>query len=244
MSTWDSAKKRSEEAGSGMFLRLADDGQKFVGAFVGDPHVRELFWDKAADKYVDFTAEHEKAGKKPTPKYSINVYTPADGAVSIFDMNNATFKLVLECKEKYTLEKWFFEVKRKGKKGDTKTTYSVLPETQIDEKHLAAIKAATLHDLAKHRDDGDSASTDMNSHDKKAAPPPAEPETISKEEAVQIIDKLKVRPKEEIYAFLKKFGVAQVVKLRKVDFAGALAYLAPPAAAAQPAASADPFGMT
>lgn len=252
MTTWDEAKKRSDEgAGPGIFIRLADDGDKFVGAFVGEPHLRDLVWDQKTNRYRDITAEDKAAGIKPSPRYILNVYVPAEKALKIYEMNNNTFKAIINVREKFNLTEWYFEVKRNGKKNDTKTTYQILPETKIPNDDLKAIAGLKLHDLKKARDDGD-ASTDLNSHDNKgatngaaAAPAtpaaPTEPEAISAETALAVVTRLKALPKEKVQEYLTTFNVKTIKATRKSDEAKALAFL--DTAEGKPAASpeADPF---
>ncbi len=249
MSGWDTAQERSKKAGEGIFIRLADDGDKFVGAFVGEPDVRELIWSEKKGTYEDFDPKvHE--GKQSTPKFKLNVFVPAEGKMKVFEMNNQTFKDVLKVKDKYGLDKWLFEVSRCGKKGDTKTSYTVLPETKIDDTVAKQIAEAKLHDLKKTHDDAADASTDMNSHDKAkaaatngTAAAPAST-TIPIEEAQAMVARLKVLPREKLQAFLAKFGVQQVKAIKAGDLAAAKAMLdeleGKPATSAA-AAEVDPF---
>lgn len=259
--SWNTAKERSDQSGPTVFIRLAEDGDKFVGAFVGEPHIRELVWNTKTNKYEDFTAEHAKEGKTATPRYMLNVFIPGDEAkktppqMKIFEANNATFKDIIKVREKYGLEKFFFEVERNGKKGDTKTSYTILPETQIDAAQLALISSMKLNDLTKSRseDSGDTAETNMQSHDAAkngaAAPAagaaPADEPCVTQEESQAIIARLKVLPKEKLDSFMTKFGVKQIKLLKAKDLPLALATLdglegKPPAAAAAPD-PVDPF---
>ena len=44
---WDQAKGLADKhtnSGSGLFVRLANDRDKVVGAFAGDPYARETHW--------------------------------------------------------------------------------------------------------------------------------------------------------------------------------------------------------
>lgn len=252
MSGWDTAQKRAEEhaAGSGIFVRLADHGEKIVGTFCGDPHIEDIVWNKKLERYEEFTKEHAAAGVKPTPRYKINVYVPAEKAMKIWEMNNQTFKDVVKVKEKFGVDKWFFEIERNGKKGNTKTTYSILPDKKIEELdggvHKEIMAKCPLHDLARAKDDE---STDMNSHKKDTSSngsttaAPAVPETIDAETSSKIIGRLKVLPREKLDEFLKKFGVQQIKGLKKSDLPTAEAFLdAAEGKPAQAPAAPDPFG--
>jgi len=246
MGVWEDAKRRAEEGGGGgIFIRLADDGDKFVGAFLGGDegvHTRELVWDKAADTYRDHTPADTAAGVKPTPKFSMNVYVPAEKAVKIFELTGPTFKDLCAIKEKYHgLDRHYFEITRNGKKGNTKTTYRILPECEIPDADKAMIKGIThtskplcLHDLAKAANAPDAAS-DLNSHDKKngaaangtagAAAPAAASEVVDGETALAIVTRLKALPKDKIDAFIAKFQIKQIKLLPKSSVASALEML-------------------
>jgi hypothetical protein len=238
MTTMDQARKRAEEAGSGgIFIRLADDGDKFVGAFLGGDdgvHVRELVWDKAQDTYRDHTPADEAAGVKPTPKFSMNVYVPAEKCVKVFEMTAPTFKDLCAIKDKYKgLDTYYFEVTRNGKKGNTKTTYRILPETLIPDADKAAIKGMKLHDLKKAANSGD-ASTDLSSHEKgtangatngTAAAPAGAAEVVDGETALAIVTRLKALSKEKIDAFLVKFQIKTIKALPKASVPAALEML-------------------
>jgi hypothetical protein len=246
--SWDKAENRSKQAGEGSFIRLADDGDKFVGIFQGEPHVRELIWNEKKNAYEDFDAKTNE-GKSSTPKYKLNVFVISEKKMKIFEMNNATFKDVLKCRDKYGLDNWAFEVTRNGKKGDTKTTYSVLPDTKVDALAadvLAAFKAAKPHDLAKAKDEED-ASTDMKSHDKakNGAAPAADADIEGTDDAAQIIARLKVLPREKLQGFMTKFGVTQIKRLKAKDLKAAYEELAllegKPATTPEKPAEEDPF---
>jgi hypothetical protein len=278
-SKWDEAKKRSEESkNAGQYVKLADHGDKFIGAFVGDPDFREYAYNEKTTKYEAWTAELEAAGKTKVTRYLINVYVLKTGTgkdmkdvveaerVKIWECNNKAFTDICKVKEKFGLDAYFFEVERNGKKGDSKTSYTILPEVKIDDATKKLIAAAKLHDLEK-ADAGDE-STDLSSHDKHAkgtngtatagdlsgvvraaqtpppaaaplAPPPAaSPETIDPETSSRIIGRLKALPREKIEAFLARFGIAQIKLLKRADVATAETWLSD--AEGKPAAI-DPF---
>lgn len=256
---WETAGKRAETGGGpSIFIRLADDGEKFVGQFCGEPHVRELVWNEKKNAYEDFSKEHEALGKKSSPRFAINVFVPGEKAMRVFEMNNSTFKDVIKVRDKYKYQGngetertlWFFEVERKGKKGDTKTTYSILPESAVDDELMKLSVGSKLHDLAKvvKSDEGD-AQTDMNSHDKKKdgkANAAQAPSLIDDATRAALTARLKILPKEKIDAFLGKFAVQQVKSLKANEVDAAKAMLdelegkKPEPAAAAPA-EVDPF---
>lgn len=225
---WNEAKKRSDEGGGpGVFVRLENDGDKVVVVFVGEPECRELLWDKKKEQYADLTDEDRKAGKKGSPKFKFNVFVPAEKAMKILDINNNTFKDVIAVREKYGLDKWSFEIKRNGKKGDTKTTYAILPEKELTASDRAEMQGHKLHDLKAAKDDE---STDMNSHDKTTttngtAAAPAEAPVVTLEQATALVGRLKPMSKDKIDSFLAKFAIKSLRFLKASDLAAATAMI-------------------
>ena len=259
--SWEDAEKRAKEAG-GIFVKLANDKDKVVGAFVGEPHTRETWFNQATNKTEDFTEQHKADGKTATAKFKLNFFNRATRRMQILEVNSATLQLIASCKHKYGLESYFFEIERKGAKGDTKTTYAVLPDAPITPDDLKEIKAAKVHDLAAAKEEDDK-STDLNSHDKSkangtngaaatngastapATAPAAPPaDLIPTDVATALVGRLKVQPKEKVSEFLAKFGIKQVKALKTSDRAAAEAMLDAfegKTAAAPAATEEDPF---
>lgn len=264
--SWEDAEKRAKEAG-GIFVKLANDKDKVVGAILGEPHTRETWFNPATNKTEDFTEQHRAEGKQPTAKFKLNFFNRQSRRMQILEVNSATLQLIAACKHKYGLETYWFEIERKGAKGDTKTTYAVLPDAQLSPDDLKEIKAAKLHDLAAAKEDD--AATDLSSHDKakagangtatngtasaatNGAPVPAPAaaapaaEVIGADVAAAMVTRLKVQPREKLTEFLTKFGIKQVKALKASDRAAAEAMLdafegKTPAAPAAPAEE-DPF---
>lgn len=254
--SWEDAEKRAKEAG-GIFVKLANDKDKVVGALVGEPHTRETWFNQATNKTEDFTEQHKADGKQPTAKFKLNFFNRATRRMQILEVNSATLQLIAACKHKYGLESYWFEIERKGAKGDTKTTYAVLPDAPLTPDDLKEIKAAKLHDLAAAKEDD--AATDLSSHDKAkangeaktngasapaAAPAPAV-DVIPADVAATLVNRLKVQPKEKVSEFLAKFAIKQVKALKASDRAAAEAMLDAFEGKAAPAPAApaedDPF---
>jgi hypothetical protein len=230
--SWDVAETRAANHKSGGTFLKIEDKEKVVLAFIGEVVIRDIWYNKVTSKYEDWTAEHEKAGKKPTPHYLANVYVPKEDAVMVIEMSNATFKEVIKVKKKYGLDKKLFEVEREGTAKDT--SYTILPDDDLSDKIRAKIETHKLHDLKNLRDDEGDASTDMSSHDKKAngATPATnakggsdEAPTITNEQFVFLRDRLKVLEKAKIDAFQTKFKISQIKKVLASDYAAAAAYV-------------------
>lgn len=146
-SMWDKAQEMADAYAKGTFIRLKDDGDKCIVMFRGDPFPSEMCYDKDGKKYHPPTEENKKKYGKPSLKFSFEV-VDFEGDLKegytltsrIFEMNVKTFKLLAECRNKYSLRR-FFEVKRNGAKGDSQTTYAILPEDVPNEQLLAEVDA-------------------------------------------------------------------------------------------------------
>jgi hypothetical protein len=240
MSTWDYAKRLAEKhaAAGGIFVRLQNDGDKVVGAFCGEPFAKEVYWD--GQKYSDSPPEGVAA--KPSLRVSLNFYSPAEGAMKIIEGGTAWFKDVLEVKDKYGLEKWTFEVKRRGKKGDPKTKYSILPDAQVDDAMRARIDAAGLHDLGSVAGSADADETAPAPATAAAPPPasapPASP-AVDENTARQLVDRLRPMPRDVAHAFLAEFKISRIRDLPNAELPRALRFIE----ARQQPQERDPFEL-
>lgn len=122
------ASKREKSEG-GLFVRMAEDGQRIVGAFVGAPCAYEAIWTGTRYELYDETREEHRE-ERPKLRIAMNFYVPDDG-MKVWEMGVTLFR----------------DVKRVREKGDPKTTYSVLPDRQIDEAMAKEIGGAKLIDL-------------------------------------------------------------------------------------------------
>jgi hypothetical protein len=211
---WDNAKKLADKHVNqgGFFVRLQNDGDTVVGVFSGEPYAKEVYWD--GQKYLD--APPEGGGAKASLRVALNFFVPGEGAMKIIEGGTAWFKDVLEIREKYGLDQWVFEVKRRGKKGDPKTKYSILPEKPVDDAMRTRMTAAGLHDLAAVGGGG-------GSNDSEASD--AGPRTVDVEVARTIADRLRALPREAGEAFLAEFKIARIRDLLNVDVPRALAFV-------------------
>ncbi len=153
MGRFDDMNRRFEENDKegGKFWKI-DDGAAGLVAFLGDPHIRETFWD--GSNYQDWTPG---CGKSKVLKTKMNVAVfemengqPVYQGLQILEQGKKFFKLVNNLDIKYGVDNKVFEVRRSGTGKDTE--YTILPECDITaemRKHLAGL---TLHDLA---DDGE-----------------------------------------------------------------------------------------
>src|SRR5512133_2514524 len=156
---WESAKGLIEKhaAANGVFVRLANNGDKVTGVFCGEPFAREVIW--TGDKYEIYNADnpaHQSTGKRPSLKVAINFFVLPEGEMKIVEGSTQWFNDLLKVRDKYGLENWSFEIERHGEAKDPKTKYSILPEEKLDGQLRAKIAGVELHDLnAVLLNDGD-----------------------------------------------------------------------------------------
>jgi hypothetical protein len=231
--SWTSAEERVNKSDlqDGLWVKLPNDGDSVVVVFKGEPHVREVHWD--GKTYVDGPGPDGKASLK----ISSNVVIGSE--MKIIEVNKSTFKDILKVRAKYGLDNWSFEIKRHGEAGNAKTTYSILPETQLTAAQKAEIDRLPLHDLAsvyaKKTETG--GKEDFNSYKGKdangaaQAPTPAPqpqapaPALVDETTANAMIATLKSQPKETVKQFLDKFSIGKVRELRAADVPAAQQFL-------------------
>lgn len=268
-SAWDKTAEAAKKAGTGgKFVSLKDDGDKVVGVFVGDPEPSEVVWIEKEKKYVPFDAE-KHAGEKPSLRAKINFFTIKEGKggakeltpvnkMQILEMGVMLVKDVLKVRDKYGLDKWAFEIERHGAKGNTKTTYSVLPDEKIpsidglEEK----LKEAKRHDLTSDDDEDEWEGDDKGgkkAEDKKADKKPEEKKAEAKKdddgpigpkEFEEIAPRLKALPKETLAEFTAHFKLGKVKELKKSQLKAADEWIGEREAAAKKASEPkeeDPF---
>lgn len=235
MGKWEDVEERAEQVGDSIFVRLADDKDTIVGAFVGDPEPRELFWNNREKKYEPYTDEHAKKNETITLRVLLNFLIVKQGngtdlkdlnppVVKVLEVNAQTFRSVMKVKKKYGFEKCFFEICRNGGKGDTKTNYTVMSDEPMTDDDRAALKGLELHDLVKvankqNEEGGDGGGFDSYEKRDKGGPDPEAP--ISAEDTAELIKVLKPLPREDLQKFLSRFGVKQIKSLANKDLEAA-----------------------
>jgi hypothetical protein len=194
---WDRAagmaEKHSKEGG--IFVRLANDGDKVVGAFCGAPHAREVIW--TGERYETFDSDVHQ-GKRPSLRVRVNFFVPGESAMKVIEGGASWFKDVLKVRDKYGLERWLFEIERHGEAGDPKTKYTILPEEKLSAAQLEEIATLGLHDL-----------DDLGEGGKAAAPSPLSAQVIA-----ELIARLKALPRAGVNAFLEELGVERIRDLK------------------------------
>lgn len=222
----------------GIFVRLANNGDKIVGAFCGEPYAREVIW--TGERYEQFDENNSAhQGKRPSLRVMLNFYVPAEGAMKVIEGGTVWFKDVLKVRDKYGLDKWLFEIERHGDAGDPKTTYSILPEEKLDDEMRARIAAAEAHDLksigtGNDEDAGSKGSTATKKSSNAAGP-------IDPRVAGDLVAKLKALPRSDVDAFLAEFGVQRVRDLEAKHETAARAFIEQLLAKQSQPEEVDPF---
>jgi hypothetical protein len=149
MGSWAEEQARAKEhadtvAAGGNFVRMKDDGDKVRVVIVGEPEVRKVFWD--GQTYQRWTPE---SSAKPSLRWLLNAYNIDERKMQIIECNPQLFQAFVAVREKFPFADWILEVKRHGKARDPKTTYSVLPDKQLNEQGKAAIAKVDTHDLTQ-----------------------------------------------------------------------------------------------
>ena len=143
--TEEMAKKH--DADSSTWLKLANDEDKAVVVFLGEPYPREVSF--VDGKYVPADDAVRAAGHKVSLRVAYNVVVPDTGEVKVLEQGVMFFKDLVRVREKYGLDKWAFEVQRHGAAKDPKTTYSILPERQLTAEERKSFQAVEVLDLPK-----------------------------------------------------------------------------------------------
>ena len=239
MSTaWESARELAEKHANqgGIFVRLANDGDKIIGAFCGEPYAREVIW--TGERYETYDEDNPAHGdRRPSLRVMLNFFVPAEGGMKVIEGGTTWFKDVLKVRDKYGLDKWLFEIERHGEAGNPKTTYSILPEEKLTDDMRGRIEAAELHDL------GQLASAEATEPSKSEPAKPKAAGPVDPRVAGELVARLKALPRSDVDSFLGKFGVQRVRDLKAADEDAARALLdqLEQARAQVPAGEIDPF---
>jgi len=204
-SMWDRTEEmaKQHDQGGSTWLKLANDKDKAVIVFLGEPYPREVvFLD---GKYTLFTDELKTKGHKPSLRVALNVALYDTKEVKVFEQGVMFFKQLLQMRSKRKLDEWAFEVQRHGAAKDPKTTYSILPEHKLTPEEQAEFQALPQHDLEKLY--SDDAGESLGSYDRKADG------AVDPKTAQSIVQSLKALPREAVDRFCEKFGIARIKDL-------------------------------
>lgn len=250
---WDETQKAASEVNTdGTFLKLEDDKDKAVVAFLGRPYnhnsiyTGERYLDADTDEGQEYLRENPK--KKASFRASMNLYVLERGSgkrmkkvnrVQIFENGVKWFDNLIKIKDKYGLDTWTFELERNGKAKSTKTTYSMLPHLEIKtiEGLRKILEGAELHDLENPMDRSD------DDGDEKKASSNGSNGIISDEDKQALVAELKPLGREVLDEFMTEFGVTQLKTLPSSKLDDAKAFIAAKQSGGEKeeAAEVDPF---
>ncbi len=225
MDAWAQAETMAKTAieSGGIFLRLANDRDKTVVAFRGEPYAHDVHW--TGTSYEGCTGKdcHLCAsGTRATLRVACNVYVLREGTMKIMEGGARWFTDVLKVRNKYGLEKYAFEIERHGASGSPKTTYSILPDVPLDENLLRKMNGTELHDLKSEE------VQQTVAREASAPAVPREPEPVARSQspfnppidigpAREIHQQLKLLAKPDVDAFLGHFCITKITDLHARD---------------------------
>ena len=234
----EAAEKRAAEVDtSGKYLRLEDDGDKAIVAFIAEIYSYDAIWTGSG--YLDADDDDGKKYLKENSKVTagfrarVNTYVlerghkddkklKPVGKVQIFENGLNWFNSWVKLRNKFGFTgegAYVIELERNGSKGDTKTTYSQLPHDKIDDiKGLSAIlKKCKPYDLADLSGDGDSDSSSSGGGSNGV---------ISDDDKKALIADLKPMGREVLDEFMTEFGIGQLKALPSGKLDDAKAFIA------------------
>ncbi|MCU0691488.1 MAG: hypothetical protein MUF54_08805 [Polyangiaceae bacterium] len=208
-----------------MWLKLQNDGDKVVVVFLGEPYPREVCFVEG--KYVAFDDSLRAQGLRPALRVALNVAVLDTMEVKVFEQGVTFFKDLVRVRDKYTLQKNAFEVRRHGAAKDPKTTYSILPEAPLSAEQVRLLATLAVHDLAMLYD--------------PAAATPEEDGPVDGQLAQSLTATLKTLPRQAVDRFCEKFGVQRIKDLRAAQGDSAKAFVEELVQQHAEPAALDPF---
>jgi hypothetical protein len=133
-----------------LFVKIKDDGHKVVGVFVGNPVTFSVHRDGAFGSPTTRCAgpgcPECARGKRRTIRFKSNFYCLATETLKIFEGGPRLFQSVLPAIKKFGQD-YVYEVTRRGRAGDPRTTYVCMPEEPVSQELKARLSRMPLHDL-------------------------------------------------------------------------------------------------
>jgi hypothetical protein len=128
-----------------IWLRLTADGDHAVVVFMGEPATREVCF--VDGRSVPFDEDLRAEGRTPTLRFLFSVAMLEDPEVRVLEQGRAFFRALARLRESYPLETHAFEVRRHGRAGYLRTTYSITPVRRLRDDERARLRALALPDL-------------------------------------------------------------------------------------------------
>ena len=213
--TEEMAKKHDQN--SSTWLKLANDEDKAVVVFLGEPYPREVSF--VDGKYIPVDDAVRAAGHKVSLRVAYNVIVFDTGEVKVLEQGVMFFKDLVHVREKYGLDKWAFEVQRHGVAKDPKTTYSILPERQLAADERKSFQAIELLDLPKLYA-GEVEPKPTTTTEEPAPSGPIDPQL-----ATAIVTQLRAMPRHAVDLFLEEFAIKRIKDLPAAQWERAKAFV-------------------
>jgi len=140
---WDAINKKLNDRPrkNDLFLRLKPD-EDVVVVFLGEPCMTEVLWEDGGYQLFD---PNKHADKKPTQRFSINVYLEKENHVSIFEGPFGFFEELKRARSKNSFESSVFRLKRVGE--GQKTSYQIDCVMVLTDVVRQRIESLPRHDL-------------------------------------------------------------------------------------------------
>jgi len=196
----------TESSNRRVWLRLSNDGDRVVVAFLAEPYPREVCFVEG--RSAPFDEALRAQGRKPSLRFAFDVAIVDSHEVLVMEQGRAFYKLLSEVRAHYPLDSWAFEIERHGAARDPRTTYSITPKKHLDAGERSALAALPKHDLARivgaTRADGSDAAA------------------VDRQSARSIASVLATLPAEAARRFCAWFGIARVEDLPRHRLESAL----------------------
>lgn len=143
-SRWGEARKYADEhGGGGKWIKFVNDGDTAQVAITDGPTVVESYW--SGGKRIDaHSAEAEPlraSGERLRTTYEFKVLDLAgsEPRPRILSLGTVAFKVLHEVARDFPTDKYSYKITRRGAKGDTKTTYIIVPGRELTADERRAV---------------------------------------------------------------------------------------------------------
>lgn len=160
--------RATKNSGGGKYVKLQDDGDELRCAFLGECYSTYEVWNDSLNRSEEYDEEKHGPEKQARPSLNVtwNIWDMDTKAVRVFRQRTRFFSLWLETTEELENEagvKWWYKIKRKGKRGDTNTTYTLTPVRQMNDEEQQEMAGLTLFNLEEEASGNRSNSNNSNS---------------------------------------------------------------------------------
>lgn len=191
---------KSARSSSDPLIHLLNDRDSIVGAFVGNPLAREVHW--GGYQYDDCSGvdcPYCRIGQSAQFRVSMNFFVPEKNEMRIIEGGDRWFRDLLKVRNKYGLDKWFFEVERRHDTSKSWPRYSILPDRKIGAAQLETIHSYKLHDL------------------KAIFSQPDQTRCLDSEIVTEFTTRLNKLPSSDVAMFFQQLYVSNVSEIPAVD---------------------------